>query len=66
MELVKQQLIGEFSDIRSTNAEELIYVKEDLIIPHVCTSVISVQIFISYAYVNIYILYNIFIIDIYL
>jgi protein FAM50 len=35
LELVKAQLIGEFHEIRSTNPEDLVYVKEDLIIPQV-------------------------------
>lgn len=33
LEMVKAQLIGEFHEIRSTSAEDLMYVKEDLIIP---------------------------------
>ncbi len=35
LELVKAQLIPEFPAVRSTNPEDLVYVKEDLIIPHV-------------------------------
>ncbi len=35
LELVKAQLVGEFHEVRSTSAEDLIYVKEDLIIPQV-------------------------------
>ncbi|KAJ1442874.1 XAP5, circadian clock regulator-domain-containing protein [Ochromonadaceae sp. CCMP2298] len=34
LELVKAQLIGEFAEVRSTNPDDLVYVKEDLIIPH--------------------------------
>ncbi|CEG36699.1 protein xap5 circadian timekeeper-like [Plasmopara halstedii] len=34
LELVKQQLVPEFAELRSVSAEKLIYVKEDLIIPH--------------------------------
>lgn len=34
LEQVKAQLIGEFSHLRSTSSEDLLYVKEDLIIPH--------------------------------
>jgi protein FAM50 len=33
LELAKQQLVGEFKELRSTNSEDLLYVKEDLIIP---------------------------------
>ncbi|RLN94953.1 hypothetical protein BBJ28_00019149 [Nothophytophthora sp. Chile5] len=35
LELVKQQLTSEFAELRGVGAENLIYVKEDLIIPHV-------------------------------
>ena len=35
LEQVKAQLSPEFSELRSTNPEDLIYVKEDLIIPQV-------------------------------
>ena len=35
LELVKAQLVPEFHELRSTNAEDLMYVKEDLIIPQV-------------------------------
>jgi len=35
LEMVKQQLVADFSEVRSTSPEDLIYVKEDLIIPHV-------------------------------
>lgn len=35
LELVKQQLVNEFSELRGVSAENLLYVKEDLIIPHV-------------------------------
>jgi protein FAM50 len=35
LEQVKAQLSPEFHDVRSTNPEDLIYVKEDLIIPQV-------------------------------
>ncbi|POM73306.1 XAP-5-like protein [Phytophthora palmivora] len=34
LELVKQQLVSEFAELRGVGAENLIYVKEDLIIPH--------------------------------
>ncbi|KAG1702020.1 hypothetical protein DVH05_010508 [Phytophthora capsici] len=34
LELVKQQLVTEFAELRGVGAENLIYVKEDLIIPH--------------------------------
>ena len=33
LEAVKQQIMGEFSTVRSVNVEDLVYVKEDLIIP---------------------------------
>ena len=36
LELAKQQLVNEFKELRSTNSEDLLYVKEDLIIPQVC------------------------------
>lgn len=42
LELVKQQLISEFHEIRSTSPEDLVYVKEDLIIPHVRSNYIDV------------------------
>jgi protein FAM50 len=32
---VQQQLAPEFREIRTTSVENLLYVKEDLIIPHV-------------------------------
>ena len=35
LEQVKQQIVSEFSEIRSISSEDLLYVKEDLIIPHV-------------------------------
>lgn len=35
LELVKQQLVSEFAELRGVSAENLLYVKEDLIIPHV-------------------------------
>ena len=35
LELVKQQLVSEFAELRGVGAENLIYIKEDLIIPHV-------------------------------
>ena len=34
LELVKQQLVAEFHELRLLSADSLIYVKEDLIIPH--------------------------------
>mmetsp|Transcript_26674 Transcript_26674/g.36742 ORF Transcript_26674/g.36742 Transcript_26674/m.36742 type:complete len:356 (-) Transcript_26674:61-1128(-) len=34
LELVKQQIAPEFSEVRSSSAEDFLYVKEDLIIPH--------------------------------
>ncbi|ETP47677.1 hypothetical protein, variant [Phytophthora nicotianae P10297] len=34
LELVKQQLVTEFAELRGVSAENLIYIKEDLIIPH--------------------------------
>uniref|UniRef100_A0AAV1TA79 FAM50A/XAP5 C-terminal domain-containing protein n=1 Tax=Peronospora matthiolae TaxID=2874970 RepID=A0AAV1TA79_9STRA len=34
LELVKQQLVSEFAELRGVGAENLIYIKEDLIIPH--------------------------------
>ena len=39
LELVKQQLIPDFHEVRSTNPEDFVYVKEDLIIPHVSENV---------------------------
>ena len=33
---VQQQLAPEFREVRTTSVENLLYVKEDLIIPHVC------------------------------
>ena len=35
LELAKQQLTSEFKEVRSCNVEDLLYVKEDLIIPQV-------------------------------
>jgi protein FAM50 len=35
LEQVKQQLSQEFSDIRAISPDDLMYIKEDLIIPHV-------------------------------
>mmetsp|Transcript_39874 Transcript_39874/g.124689 ORF Transcript_39874/g.124689 Transcript_39874/m.124689 type:complete len:157 (-) Transcript_39874:826-1296(-) len=34
LENVRQQLVGEFPELRTTATENLIYVKEDLMIPH--------------------------------
>ncbi|OWZ21299.1 hypothetical protein PHMEG_0004159 [Phytophthora megakarya] len=34
LELVKLQLVSEFAELRGVGAENLIYIKEDLIIPH--------------------------------
>ncbi|KAL3671847.1 hypothetical protein V7S43_002515 [Phytophthora oleae] len=34
LELVKQQLVSEFAELRGVGADNLIYIKEDLIIPH--------------------------------
>ncbi|KAG7381760.1 Protein fam50a [Phytophthora pseudosyringae] len=34
LELIKQQLVSEFAELRGVGAENLIYIKEDLIIPH--------------------------------
>ncbi|KAH7476954.1 hypothetical protein PRIC1_000966 [Phytophthora ramorum] len=34
LELVKQQLVSEFAELRGVGSENLIYIKEDLIIPH--------------------------------
>lgn len=36
MEAVKAQLLDEFKELRSISSEDLLYVKEDLIIPQVC------------------------------
>lgn len=35
LEQAKQQLVSEFKELRSTSPEDLLYVKEDLIIPQV-------------------------------
>lgn len=35
LELVKQQILPEFPEIRLVSSDSLLYVKEDLIIPHV-------------------------------
>lgn len=35
LELAKQQLLPEFKELRSTNSEDLLFVKEDLIVPSV-------------------------------
>jgi len=37
LEEVKRQLVSEFTELRSVNSEDLMYVKEDLIIPQVHT-----------------------------
>uniref|UniRef100_K3WKT1 FAM50A/XAP5 C-terminal domain-containing protein n=1 Tax=Globisporangium ultimum (strain ATCC 200006 / CBS 805.95 / DAOM BR144) TaxID=431595 RepID=K3WKT1_GLOUD len=34
LELVKQQLVNEFAELRGVSSDNLLYVKEDLIIPH--------------------------------
>ncbi|TYZ62393.1 hypothetical protein PybrP1_010203 [[Pythium] brassicae (nom. inval.)] len=34
LELVKQQLVSEFAELRAVSSDNLLYVKEDLIIPH--------------------------------
>ena len=36
MRAIQQQLESEFREIRIASVENLLYVKEDLIIPHVC------------------------------
>jgi protein FAM50 len=39
LEAVKQQIVKEFNELRTSSAEDLMYVKEDLIIPQVsCTT----------------------------
>ena len=35
LELVRQQLAPEFPELKGTHGDNLIYVKEDLMIPHV-------------------------------
>lgn len=35
LEMVRQQLSQDFSEMRSVSSENLLYIKEDLIIPHV-------------------------------
>jgi protein FAM50 len=35
LELIKQQLVSEFAELRGVSSDNLLYVKEDLIIPHV-------------------------------
>ena len=35
LEVVKQQISAEFNDMKMISAENLLYIKEDLIIPHV-------------------------------
>ena len=43
---IQQQLASEFREIRTTSVENLLYVKEDLIIPHVslfCLILISIK-----------------------
>lgn len=35
LELVKQQIAPEFNEVRSCSSEDFLYIKEDLIIPHV-------------------------------
>ena len=37
LELVKQQISSEFNDMKMVSAENLLYIKEDLIISHVRT-----------------------------
>ncbi len=41
LELVKQQLLPEFNEARGWSADTLMYIKEDLIIPHVSTAVFA-------------------------
>ena len=36
LELARRQIADQFSELRTLDAGNLIYVKEDLIIPHVC------------------------------
>lgn len=36
MRAVQQQLASEFREIQTASVENILYVKEDLIIPHVC------------------------------
>ena len=40
LELVKQQLLPEFSEARGWSADTLMYIKEDLIIPHVSKNIV--------------------------
>lgn len=35
VEKVKEDLIKEFNELRSVNSDDLLYIKEDLILPHV-------------------------------
>jgi protein FAM50 len=35
IETVRRQLVGEFTELRTMSSDHLLYVKEDMIIPHV-------------------------------
>lgn len=43
LEMVRQQLSQDFSEMRSVSSENLLYIKEDLIIPHVRRSALSIH-----------------------
>ena len=62
LELVKQQLVTEFTDLRMLSADNLMYVKEDLIIPHVrkdcflcffCFRRVLILVFFQFSYYSI-------------
>jgi len=42
---VKAQVAAEFTELRAISADELVYIKEDLIIPHVRRSLTSLSFF---------------------
>ncbi len=41
LELVRSEMLNEFHDLRTTNADALMYVKEDIIIPQVCKHILQ-------------------------
>jgi protein FAM50 len=55
---VQQQLAPEFREVRTTSVENLLYVKEDLIIPHVCKAYVCYLVNCIVVYVFFYSYFN--------
>ncbi|RYH06230.1 hypothetical protein EON65_43115 [archaeon] len=59
LEAVKLQLMDEFKELRSVSSEDILYVKEDLIIPQVCSD--GMKGLYMYSYIHRYIYIDIYV-----